>query len=222
MVAERSVYEQIGAVRKNIFDFVPSDVYASAGVCMVVDKYVCLDLPLYVWNNWAENITASPAKVGSALRERYESLLNGRRLEHTPLKFALPDNCTANTLISAVNDLSEVKYPFRFGPYFVHMRQYLSELQRKGVNVDEEEREFKAVLEDQPDDVKLEFRGRTSALNFRLKQFARRFQPLIVAAKLLRGDPGDRQILISGRQEGFQNVLDAAEFLGTRINNQYR
>lgn len=102
-----SVFSRIKTIRSKLFDTVPSDVYLAAAVLFVTDWYYCLDEPLYVWSNWEDNATASPHKKGNKLREHYEKLLNGEKLRFTPLKFALPQNCSIDGILQAKYDFDK-------------------------------------------------------------------------------------------------------------------
>lgn len=151
----RSIFETIGEKTKDLFPNVPIDVSFITLVLGVVETFHVLDEPLLVWSRWNQNSTPSAKLKGTLARQHFEKLLDGRPLEHSPFKFALPFNCSANAILQAREILGEkVSYiEIDWGSFFVWMFEYLSSLEDSGVDVRKEIEEFDNVLSMQSDKI---------------------------------------------------------------------
>lgn len=214
----RSVYKRIKQVRPALFDLTPADMYLAAAMFFVADRYYCLDLPLYVWSSWEGNATATAVRKGNALRDHFEKLLDGKRLERTPLKFALPENCTINAILEAFNDFGST-IPINWVRYYEYIYDNLMILKNKQIDVSQELSEFDAVLSSEPPEVQKEVRSRISSLRFRSKQMIRRWPAGVRSVKKMIGDRSDDRILIDGDSSGFSDALGAARSLTNLVGN---
>src|SRR5688572_9696260 len=141
----RGVFENLKRVSTKLFDSVPPDIYLAIAVFYETDDYYCLDEPLLVWSNWSGNATASSRREVNSFRGHYERLLNGRELKFTPLKFALPQNCSVDAILTAAHDFGREDQPVDWSTYFCIAYENFVYLKSTGVNTEEEEREFRAV-----------------------------------------------------------------------------
>lgn len=215
-VYHNSVFARVKAVKSNPFATTPADLYLAAAVFFVTDWYYCLDEPLYIWSNWADNATASAHKKGDKLREHYEKLLNGEKLQFTPLKFALPQNCYVNTILQAKYDFENQaeKTKIDWVEYYSTVYDDLIYLKNLQINVTRELTEFDKTLACESAELQQQVKARTGNFSFASKQFLRKF-PLVLrlGKRLIRRRKSDKPILISGEASGFSDVLGAADFL---------
>lgn len=211
----RDIFDSLRKKRTNLFDMVPADIYLAAAVFYLADSYHCLDEPLLVWSNWEGNATATAQRAENKVSEHYKRLLNGKSLEHTPLKFPLALNCGANAVLEAVNDLGENSTKIDWCAYFVKTFENFSYLQSVGVDVAGEKEEFMDVLSSQPSETQAAVRSQIGSPKARSKAFLNSKMPS-VAAKLRRmvghGASGQMKV-IEGSERGFSNVLEASRFV---------
>lgn len=211
----RSVFDSLRAKRGNLFDMVPADIYLAAAVFFEAGSYHCLDRPLLVWSNWEGNSTASAERTGNKVSEHYKRLLNGRALEHTPLKFPLALNCGANAVLEAVKELDEDTVPIDWDTYFIKTYENFGYLESVGIDIGQEKEEFRAALEKQPQDIRKRVKRYISApmtkakalLNSRLPKAA------TVLRKMLNRNGAGQMKLILGQEAGFSNVVEASRFV---------
>lgn len=204
----------------NPFETTPADMYLSCGALHLIDKFYCLDTPLLVCAQWAENVTASQnTKKGDELRKHYERMLNGRELEHTPLKFALPWNCYVNALLTAKSDFDpEGALRVDWTVYFNFMQEYLLSLHKAGVSVGNEIVELRATA----DKYKIALNAPSrlnSNLRTRAKTLLKRI-PYLRAAynRIINRDLSEYlPEHISGNEVGFSNIVDAARYLSDDV-----
>jgi len=212
-VYHRSVLTKISQQRPKVFDLTPADGYLAAAVAFAADSYYCWDKPLHVWTDWAENATATAEKKGDGLRNHYESLLQGNALMNVPLKFALPLNCTYNSLLTAKDDFTN-EYPFdiNWADYYFNVHQDLMFLKRVGVKIDLEVKEWHASLSGESPRVRDEVQQRTGDLLYRLKNVVVERFPRLATSLRRRRSSGDYEYYL-GNSKGFENVLESARFL---------
>jgi glycosyltransferase involved in cell wall biosynthesis len=226
-VYHRAVFSRIKKIRDKLFDVTPADMYLAIAVFFVIDTYFCLDEPLHVWSFWAGNATGSLSKKGDKLREHYEKLLNGRQLEFTPLKFALPLNCTINAILQAKYDFkefssnSDVDWLY----YFTAIYKDLLLLKSLGVNTAREIQEFEQVLAQQPVELRQNVSSRISKTNLlaeQTMQFLRNNFPFAVRwLKILREQAqSEKSVFARGEDANFNNVLEAAQYLSYIIQSR--
>jgi len=215
-VYHQSVFSRVRAVKSHPFHTTPADLYLAAAVFFVTDWYYCLDEPLHVWSNWTDNATASAHKKGDKLREHYEKLLNGEKLQFTPLKFALPQNCYVNTILQAKYDfenrVDETKIDW--SKYYSTVYEDLIYLKSMQINVTRELDEFDEALRQESAELQQQVKSRIENFRFASKQFLRKFPSVVrLAKRLFRNRKSDKPIFISGEASGFDDVLGAADFL---------
>src|SRR5688572_4663439 len=210
----RSVFDNLKRVSAKLFDTVPPDIYLAVAVFYEAEDYYCLDEPLLVWSNWAGNATVSSQRRTNSFREHYERLLNGRELEFTPLKFALPQNCGVNAILTAAHDFRRDDQPVDWSRYFCTAYENFVYLKSTGVDTEEEEREFEAVLNAQPEAVRNEVRRWIGRPAFRMKSLINSRFPSLAAG--LRGIIGSASTtnfhIIEGKDAGFSDVFEAAQY----------
>lgn len=219
-VYHHSVFEKVTAVNKNPFAATPADMYLAAAVFYVVDEYYCLDSPLHVWSRWSGSSTAMEHDKANALREHYEKLLNGRNLEYTPLKFALPHNCAINAIIEAANDFNataEVKVDWL--KYYLTIYENLLYLKSVKINVSEELDEFNKNLARESSEMKKQMTSEINRPIFKTKLFIHDKLPslLELIKKMLKYKNPNKAIKVIGGKDEFENVLQAARFLSDRF-----
>ncbi len=123
-----------------------------------------LDYPLLVWSQWRKNASISETQD---LRGHYERLLDGKTLEQVPLKFALPVNCSANSILQANRDIGGIPtVPFDLRWYFFKMYEYLLNLQLRGVDTTQEIKELQVELLRQPEDIRSYFTKESLNIRF--------------------------------------------------------
>ena len=216
-IYHRNVFSRIKSVREKLFASTPADMYLAAAVFFIIDSYYCLDEPLHIWSNWADNATASPHKKGNRLREHYEKLLNGETLQFTPLKFALPYNCGVNAILQA-------KYDFRdeteidWIQYYFTTYENLMYFKRINIDVALELREFHEALSKESAEIKNQVNARIKSFGFLAKEVLRNFPfALHLTKTLLKGNSLDKRTMISGDENNFGNVLETADFLAANF-----
>lgn len=215
-VFRASVIEKIKKVKAKIFAATPADIYLAAAGIFATKSYHCLDEPLYVWQSWKENTTASPHKLGSEIRVHYEKLLGGEPLRFTPLKFALHQNCCINAVLQAKEDFDKTDDAKVCWPdYYVFIHNNLMSLGQQNVDIKREMLEFGEVLSRENVAVRSEVERRIGSFKFRSKQFLKQFPAAARVAKRLSGVKAADPILVPGAASGFNNVLEAAAFLET-------
>lgn len=209
----RSIFDSLRKRRKNLFDTVPADIYLAAAVFYEANSYYCLDEPLLVWSNWEGNSTASAQRSENKVSEHYRRLLNGRELEHTPLKFPLALNCGANAVLEAISDNEEhgVCSP-DWTAYFSKTYENFSYLKSVGVDTTAEEREFNVILARQPAKIQRAVEARLSGTVFATKAFLNSHMPSVASRlrKLRDWSKPDDLRVISGKSAGFGSVLEAS------------
>lgn len=211
----RGIFDALRRKRKNLFDTVPADIYLAAAVFYEADSYYCLDEPLLVWSNWEGNSTASAQRIENKVSQHYKRLLNGRELEHTPLKFPLALNCGANAVLEAVKDNGDVKITADWPVYFAKTYENFIYLRSVGVDTSAEEREFRTVLAQQPEGIRRAVDEKVSGFRFKAKAFLNSRMPYF-AARLRKLKNWNSQIeprLILGEVAGFNNVLEASKYV---------
>jgi glycosyltransferase involved in cell wall biosynthesis len=215
-VYHHSIFSRVRAIKSQPFAATPADLYLAAAVFFVTDWYYCLDEPLHVWSNWADNATASAHKKGDKLREHYEKLLNGEKLQFTPLKFALPQNCYVNTILQAKYDFENraAETKIDWTKYYSTVYEDLIYLKSMRVNVTRELDEFDEALRRESSELQRRVKSRIGNFRFASKQFLRKFPSVVrLAKRLFRRRKSDKPIFISGKASGFDDVLGAANFL---------
>lgn len=208
----RSIFDSLRKKRKNLFDTVPADIYLAAAVFYEANSYHCVDEPLLVWSNWVGNSTATAQRTVNSVSEHYTRLLNGKELEHTPLKFPLALNCGANAVLEAVTELSDDSMHIDWTTYFVKTFENFIYLQSVGVDVSEERKEFDQVLALQPSEVREDVERQLSNISFRAKAFLNSQMPTVAARirKFMNPENSKRFKIVSGSNAGFSNVVEAS------------
>ena len=226
-VYHRAVFSRIKEIRDKLFNVIPADMYLAIAVFFVIDSYFCLDEPLHVWSFWEGNATGSLSKKGDKLREHYERLLNGQKLDFTPLKFALPLNCTINAILQAkldfkgFNNNSDNDWLY----YFTAIYKDLMLLKSLGVNTAKEIREFEEVLARQPDELRQNVRSQISKTNLlaeQAMQFSRNNLPFVFRwlKRLHEQVKSEKSVIAHGKDANFNNVLEAAQYLSYIVQSK--
>jgi glycosyltransferase involved in cell wall biosynthesis len=229
-VYHHTIFSDLKTKVSRLFSTTPADMYLAAAVFFVTDSYHCLDEPLHVWSQWADNATASIKRKGSKLREHYEKLLNGEPLRLTPLKFALPTNCSINAILQAKQDFGEKangniedNIEVDWLSYYVSTYGNLKLLKKLGVDVTRENIEFNEVLDKQPREFQRQVRSEIFSKSLYAKELLLNNIPTEVANFLLkmRGHNLPKPPnLFCGNEHGFNNVLEAATFVGFELNKR--
>jgi glycosyltransferase involved in cell wall biosynthesis len=211
---KRGVFDSLRKKRKNLFDMVPADIYLAAAVFYESDSYVCVDEPLLVWSNWEGNSTATAQRSEQKVIEHYKRLLGGRELEHTPLKFPLALNCGANAVLEAMNDRGAKAAGIDLVAYFQKTYENFMFLKSAGVDIADQEKEFRAVLSQQSSEIITAVNSYIGRPIFRAKGFLNTRMPKVAAT--IRKFVGNRRQsfeLIKGSSAGFSNVVEASRYV---------
>ncbi|MGI8640397.1 MAG: glycosyltransferase family 2 protein [Pyrinomonadaceae bacterium] len=222
-VYHHSVFSRMKMIRSKLFATTPADLYVAAAVFFVTDWYYCLDEPLHVWSNWADNATASPHKKGNKLKEHYEKLLSGEKLRFTPLKFALPYNCDVNAILQAKYDFDNhnVETKIDWVQYYFSIYENLMYLKRMRLDISQELREFNEVLSKENKELKHQVNSKIKSFRFITKEFLRNIPfALYLSKSLFKRNSLDKRIIVSGNECKFDNVLECANFLAANFLNR--
>lgn len=220
-VYHKDVFSRIQSKTNNPFAATPADMYMAAAVFYVIDSYFCLDEPLHIWSRWSGSSTALPHKKGNELRKHYEKLLNGQTLQFTPLKSALPHNCSVNAVLQAGNDFQGANYQNEIDWFLYYKTIYenLMYLKSLGVDISEELSDFQKVLSQESVELRQRVDSENSKFSRSPKQFLRNNLPFVVKPlkKLLDRRNPNKPVMIRGTENGFNNALEAARFLGKNV-----
>jgi glycosyltransferase involved in cell wall biosynthesis len=224
VVFERAVMSELKSRTPSLFDTVPVDIYFVSLLLSVIESYYVIDLPLLVWSQWERNSSASKLKN---LREHYEALLGGRKLDEVPLKFALPMNCSANALLQADRQLGgALKVPVSWDWYFVRMYEYLSYLRAEGVKTDAEVKEFQTVMSERSESNRQFFLREVRRSSFMRRQKMKRYlrfatdfvrRNWYLFRSLIPNTRVARKATVDGTRNGFDTVLGAAKYIDERL-----
>jgi len=213
-VYQRKIFSRIAETTPKLFASVPLDMYLAAAVFYVTDTYYCLDEPLHLWSSWENNATASP-QTNSNIIEHYQKLLKGETLQYTPVKFTSRYNCGINAILQAKNDFDPdgVLASVEWWCYFAGIyNKDFTYLKKGGVNITEGLREFKKALSQQPGQVQKKVRGETNKVL--AKQLLSSYMPFVVKQlRQFKNNKTGQVKIISGQQNKFNDVLEAANFL---------
>jgi glycosyltransferase involved in cell wall biosynthesis len=216
-VYHHSVFARIRARRSKLFEATPADMYLAAAVFHAIDNYHCLDEPLHIWSNWADNATASAHKKGNKIKEHYRKLLNGQKLEFVRLQYPFPYNCAINAILQARDDFKETG-KVDWVEYYFKVYENLMYLRRMGVDVDDEVRDFHSTVAAETRELRQKVNARIKSPSFITKEFLRDFPRIEdIGKRLLRRRKSDKTIFIDGEEKGFNDVLGAADFLMTNL-----
>lgn len=216
-IYRRDVFQELEKIRRTLFDFVPPDMYLALAVFFTAKNYVCLDIPLLVWRNWSGNFTATASRQTTDLKMHYKEKFQNRKFKYNPLKFPLPVTCGAECFLYALTDFEGNCDRVDWAEYFSTVYENLIFLESSGINVTDEIKEFERVLANQPPAVRRRVNSfRYSPMRW-LKQFlSRRVPKLFSQIKFIIGRNQSPKITVfSGSEEGFSNILEAAEFLSS-------
>ncbi len=222
-VYHRNVFARLRQRRPRLFEATPADGYLAAAVTFVTDSYHCLDEPLHVWTDWAENATADVRKKGNGLREHYERLLGQTKLDHVPLKFALPLNCAFNALFMAKSDFDDAGIiNIDWSEYYFRIHQHLMGIRSFGVNIASELDEWNVQLSSEPEELRARVFARINSVAYKLRTFCSSKLPgLYRVLRMLRGNKLASGVeYFSGGEVGFENVLGCAAFAGGLVRNR--
>lgn len=222
IVCHYSIYNKIKQIRPQLFPVIPVDVYLVAMILGLADEYYHLNEPLIVWSRWSKNATASLNMKGNSLRQHYENLLEGRTLNHVPVKFPLPLNLCVNALLQARQDLPDrmkENLEIDWVGYFVNVYNNLVYLKSLDIETSEEVCEFYERLSEQPLDFQKTVHRKLSEMKFVLKHFIRQNLPFVEKAvkRILKDPTSSRLTIIKGNDAGFADFLEAARFLDKRV-----
>jgi glycosyltransferase involved in cell wall biosynthesis len=211
---KRSIFDRLRDVRANLFDFVPPDMYLATAVFYMAEKYVCLDMPLLVWSSWAGNATAAATRTQNDIKEHYKHLMKGKRLNHSPLKFALSANCGADCALAAASDLGNSRWQPDWTSYFKMIYENFIFLRSTGVDLVDETAEYERVLAEQPPSVQAAVNRFRNGIAFKAKSFLNLRAPKVAVGlrKMMQHNKAEFSVL-SGSDAGFTDVLEAASFV---------
>ena len=224
VVYHHSVFSRLKKVRTDFFNFTPSDMYVAAAVFHLTDYYYCLDEPLYIWGKGTDNMTASAYKKGNKYREHYEKILDGYKLDWTPLKFALPGNCFANAVLQAKHDFNRDDEATKvdWTEYYLQVYRSLMQLKEMKIDVSEEFREFDSILSQEPPEIKRQFESRIKNGGFDVEKVLKRFPGLRnFARNIFRAMKMGNLILINGSAKEIANILDCTKKINESFLEQY-
>ena len=208
---KRSIFDSLRKKRSNLFDMVPADIYLAAAVFLQAESYHCLDEPLLVWSSWEGNTTGSAHRLQVKVRDHYRHLLQGRSLDHTPLKFPLPLNSAVNTVLEALSDHSEVDVDISWPAYYARTLENFTYLKSFGIDMSLEEEELASSLAQQPDYFQREVQLQLPRY-FNVKSFINAKIPALAARlRHLRNRRANNvPKIVRGDRDGFKNVLEAS------------
>lgn len=220
VVLRQSVIREIRGRTVSLFATIPVDLYFITLILSVIKEYYVLDIPLLVWSQWRNN---SSIDSGSDLRHHYEQLLGGQTLDFVPLKFALPVNCAANSILKASADIGQghPTIPVDWKWYFVKMHEYLIGLDADRINTSSEMAELFQSLQSQSSSIR-EYFAANSSRRFRMKQRIKKaFPSVYTQLRILKEKwihkPGTPRIFTILGSDNFQNVLESAAHLDNVI-----
>lgn len=232
-VYRHDIFERVKKKKSHLFDTTPADMYLAAAVFFVINSYFCLNEPLHVWSSWSGNASASPSKQADNLRKHYEKLLNGRKLEYTPLKSVTPQNCAMNAVLEAKNDFdSNDEIEINWSSYFVKSYDSLNYLRNVGVNVEREFAEFNEFLSRQTAELQnqvhikidvIRQNQKSSVLSITknyAKESLRKKLPFVFSAlKKVFGKKNinSKCVVYDGDKLGFSDHLEAARYLNDKV-----
>ncbi len=218
VVIHRQIFEELAEKVEKFFSTIPVDIYLITLILARIDRYFVIDEPLLVWSQWSKNSSIS---IGSNLREHYENLLAGRSLEHVPLKFPLPMNCSANAILTAFRDmgLNPIDFQLDWTNYYLSMLNYLIYLDGEGVDVSRERAELNKALKDLDSEVRHSVLDSRATRRFR---FMRTLKQSTIGRilKILKGRlsrPQNDDYVYSGTDLGFKDVGQSAKYLGQTL-----
>jgi glycosyltransferase involved in cell wall biosynthesis len=220
IVCHHSLINELKMKEVDFFATIPVDIYFMTLILEITEDYIVFDQPLLVWSKWSKNSSSENFKDITSLRNHYEKLLNGRKLEFVPLKFPLPLNCYANAVLQAQNQINsnKAKINVNWEWYFINMYQYLLSYKKRGINVDNEIEEYKLVYSEQSLSFKVKFLYEN--IWFKTKETFKNKLPQIsnliksvIGGKFLTAKP----IIIVGNENKFNDFLSAAVFLDENI-----
>lgn len=222
-VYDHKIFKSLKKRKQKLFHTTPADLYLAAAIFYVTDFYHCLDEPLHIWSHWAKNSTASLSQNGTKLREYYEKLLNGKELEFTPLKFALPQNCRINAILEAGSDFTnnQSNVSLDLFTYFLTIYKDLIFLKSNDIDISQEMVEFQNILSEQTLDLQQNVIKEINKPWYIIKKnFLTKFPYLrsklqLISSKRKLSHP----YIVSGNKHSFDNFLGAANFLGMNLEN---
>jgi glycosyltransferase involved in cell wall biosynthesis len=218
-IYHQSVFSKISQRRPKLFEMTPADGYLAAAVAFAVDSYHCLDEPLHVWTNWAENATADAQNKKDGLRRHYENLLGSMTLDYVPLKFAMPLNCAYNALFGAKNDFDDAdSIKVDWADYYFRIHEHLIIIRSFGVNVTAELDEWNSQFLTEPEELRVRVLSRLNSASYKLRSFCSVKLPTVyrVLKKIRQRTLVTGNQYFNGRNE-FTNVLEGATFVGRLV-----
>jgi glycosyltransferase involved in cell wall biosynthesis len=222
-VYHNGIFSRIQTKTNNPFAATPADMYMAAAVFYVTKSYFCLDEPLHVWSRWSGSTTTLQHKKGNEFRRHYEKLLNGQTLPFTPLKLALPHNCSINAVLQAEDDFVDADYKSEIDWVLYYKTIYENLMYLKSIEVDitQELSEFQNVLLQESVELRQKVNLEISRFSVSSKRFLRNNLPFVFKPlkKLLDLRNPNKSIMIRGIESGFNNVFEAACFLGNSVAN---
>jgi hypothetical protein len=217
IICHRSVYDKIKLKTPGLFPTVPVDIYPVAMILGLVGEYYHLNEPLLVWSRWSKNATTSSNLRGQELRQHLEKTLGGNTLDHVPLKFTLPHNCSQNSLLQARMDLSDAAEHMNidWSSYFIANYEQLNYFTGVGVDTTSELEEFGVALAKQSSEVQDAVRASRVKYFARLKNKIRNELPWLKKklVELFRKKDIEKPIIIEGAEASFSNFLESANYL---------
>lgn len=219
VVLRRAITDRIREKVEHVFATIPVDGYFITLVLGTLNQYLILDQPLLVWSQWEKNASISS---GKGLRQHYERLLAGKTLEKVPLKFALPVNCAANSILQANEDIGgrpTLSLDWRW--YYLKMNEYLYALDANGIDTTLERKELELKLDETPEYREFVFQHTSKVRplkNWVKKHVGPFFSVLCHGRDRYFGAEIKKCVVLSGEKEGFENFLDSARSLEQKLH----
>lgn len=201
------------------------DFYLAAAALSFTEKYYYLDAPLSFHGISPEGTTASITNEpkGANLKKTQPELA---RFQKAPLDIFTPYNFVADALMLAKSDLGEKLNYFELDltGYFVNVYYSLNSLELEGRDISDENKEFTSILSRQESMIQREVKSIISSKKNRLKNKLRlKFHKNSIYQFLrnLRHLNKYKTVVVEGRQSGFDNIAECAEFVGYNFLDNY-
>jgi glycosyltransferase involved in cell wall biosynthesis len=220
-VYHRSLIARLQAKEIPLMTTYASDIYSGVLTIWEAGKYYYLDCPFSVYRVAEDSASASLTRRGKAMVSYFERFPEERHMEHVPLKSWSNSNNFAEMLLRAKKALGDrlAGIEIDWVQYYIKCHTELFNLSRRGIDVNEELREFDEVLAAEP--AEIQTRVRSAIRNNTENRIGFTARSILLRSSLLmklisRIQPAlklNRQIAIRGSDAGFQDISACAKLL---------
>jgi glycosyltransferase involved in cell wall biosynthesis len=220
-VYHRSLLDRLKAKGISLLSTYASDIYSGVLTIAEAGKYYYVDCPLTVFRIAEDSTSTSLSNRGTAMSTYFHKYPDEKRMEHVPLKFWSNANNYAEMLLRARSALGNkaIEIEIDWVQYYIKCHTELFNLSRRGIDVNEELREFDEVLAAEP--AEIQTRVRSAIRNNTENRIGFTARSILLRSSLLmklisRIQPAlklNRQIAIRGSDAGFQDISACAKLL---------